>query len=128
MFCFAFQPLYAQKQAYMDEIRRSAEKAWADDPAVMAAWKKNSDPSVLWGYNPPAHPVYLAGVLGFLYAETHERLYAERAASLLASYGDLRNSMPPGYAKTRVEYEHGLPSLTNFFFLPPYVRAYSRDP
>ncbi|HTY59849.1 MAG TPA: hypothetical protein VMF59_13580, partial [Bacteroidota bacterium] len=125
VFCCTFSTLRAQKQAYMDDIRRSAEKGWSDDPGALDVWKKNSNPSVLWGYNPPAHPVYLAAVLGFLYQQTGERLYAERAASLLASYGDLRNAMPPGFAKSRVEYERGLPALTNFFFLPPYVRAYS---
>jgi hypothetical protein len=122
--CVALQAAYTQKQSYLDDIRRAAEKGWNDNPSVIAAWKKNTDPSTLWGYNPPAHPVYLAGVLGFLYEETHERVYAERAAALLGSYGDLRASMPKQYASSRVEYENGIPSLTNFFFLPPYVRAY----
>lgn len=121
---FAFQTALAQKQSYLEDIRRAAEKGWNDNPSVIAAWKKNTDPSSLWGYNPPAHPVYLAGALGFLYEQTHERVYAERAAALLGAYGDLRDAMPKKYASSRVEYEHGIPSLTNFFFLPPYVRAY----
>ncbi len=120
----AISPACAQKQAYLDAIRASAEKAWRDDSSVVASWKLNSEPNVLWGYNPPAHPVYLAAVLGYLYGETHERAYAERSASLLASYGDLRSTLPASYRGARIEYENGVPSLTNFFFLPPYVRAY----
>jgi hypothetical protein len=122
--CLLLQIAHSQRHEYLEEIRKAAANAWAEDPSVIAAWKKTADPNVLWGYNPPAHPVYLAAVLGFLYEETHERVYAERAAALLSSYGDLRSSMPKGYAPTRVEYEQGIPSLTNFFFLPPYVRAY----
>lgn len=122
--CVALQSARSQKQAYLDEIKKAAEKGWGEDPSVIAAWKKSSEPSVLWGYNPPSHPVYLAAVLGFLYQETHERLYAERAAELLSSYGDLRRTIPKEYAASRIEYENGVPSLTNFFFLPPYVRAY----
>ena len=120
----AFQVVQAQKREYLEDIRAAAEKGWNDDPAVVAAWKKHADPNVLWGYNPPAHPVYCAAVSGFLFEQTHERVYAERAAALLSSYGDLRASIPHGYAGSRIEYENGVPSLTNFFFLPPYVRAY----
>ena len=122
--CAALQIAHTQKQVYLEEIKKAAEKGWNENPSVIAAWKKSAEPSVLWGYNPPAHPVYLAAVLGFLYDETHERLYAERAAQLLGAYGDLRSSIPHEYASSRVEYENGIPSLTNFFFLPPYVRAY----
>ncbi len=122
--CVASQIALSQKETYLEEIRKAADRGWNDDPSVIAQWKKTAEPSVLWGYNPPAHPVYLAAVLGFLYEETHERVYAERAAQLLGSYGDLRNSLPKEYASSRVEYENGIPSLTNFFFLPPYVRAY----
>jgi hypothetical protein len=80
----------------------------------------------LWGYNSPAEPIYLADVLGFLYQETRERVHAEHAAQLLAEYGDLRAAYPKDYAKTRAEYVNGIPALANFFFLPPYVRAYLR--
>ena len=122
--CFTFPIARSQRQVYMEEIRKAADRGWSEDPAAIAQWKKTAEPSVLWGYNPPAHPVYLAAVLGFLYEETHERVYAERAAQLLGSYGDLRSSMPKEYASSRVEYQDGIPSLSNFFFLPPYVRAY----
>ena len=119
-------PLFSQKRLYLEEIRKAAEKGWKDNPEIIAQWKKTSKPSVLWGYDAPGNPVYLASTLAFLYTETHQRIYAERAAELLATFGDLREVLPKEYAKTRIEYSEGVPSLANFFYLPPYVRAYLR--
>ncbi|HMK39107.1 MAG TPA: hypothetical protein VK569_07180, partial [Bacteroidota bacterium] len=124
LLCLGACGAHAQKQVYMEEIRKAADRGWAENPAAIAAWKKTAGSVVLWGYNPPAHPVYLAAVMGFLYEQTHERVYAERAAQLLSAYGDLRNSLPKEYSSSRIEYEDGIPTLTNFFFLPPYARAY----
>ncbi len=116
--------LFGQKSFYLEEIRKAAEKGWQDNPEIVAQWKKTSKPSVLWGYDAPGHPVYLASALAFLYTETHQEIYAERAAQLLAAYGDLREVLPQDYANTRAEYAQGVPSLANFFYFPPYVRAY----
>jgi hypothetical protein len=114
----------AQKSSYLEQIRLLAEKGWQDNPGIIAHWKETTKPSVLWGYDAPAHPVYLAGTLAFLYEITGERSYAERTAELLASYGDLRSILPPGYEKTRAEYAEGVPAISNFFFIAPYIRAY----
>jgi hypothetical protein len=123
---FPAQLSLAQKEVYLDEIRKAAEKGWNQYPMLIEEWKRDTRESVLWGYNAPGFPIYLASTLAFLYEETGERLYAERAASLLAEYGSLRDAVPEGYAETRIEYENGLPSVSNFFFLAPYVRAYMR--
>jgi hypothetical protein len=119
-------PAAAQKSVYLEEIKKSVEKGWRESPEILEQWKKTSKPSPLWGYDAPAHPVYLASTLAFLYEETGDRKYAERAAGLLAAFGDLRNILPKGYSSTRAEYAEGVPSLSNFFFLAPYVRAYLR--
>ncbi|MGB5872630.1 MAG: hypothetical protein WBH56_02800 [Bacteroidota bacterium] len=116
----------AQKEVYLDEIQKAAEKGWNQYPVLIEEWKRNTRESVLWGYNAPGFPIYLASTLAFLYEETGERQHAERAASLLAEYGSLRDAVPEGYAATRIEYQDGLPSVSNFFFLAPYVRAYLR--
>jgi len=117
---------YSQKALYLAEIEKVTEKAWANNPGIIDHWKKTSKPSILWGYDAPAHPVYLASTLAFLYEQTNEKSYAEKAAQLLSSYGDLREVLPKDYAKSRAEYADGVPSLSNFFFFPPYVRAYLR--
>jgi len=114
----------SQKKEYLDDIRLAAAKGWHDYPSVVAAWKNAAEPNVLWGYNPPAQPVYLAAALGFLYHETHDSAYAAKAARLLLDYADLPSVMPASYARTRVEYADGIPPLTNFFFLPPFVRSW----
>lgn len=117
---------FSQKALYLEEIKRAAEKGWRDNPQVIAEWKKNYQPSVLWGYNSPGYPIYLASTLAFLYEQTGDKLYARRAAELLASYGDLRDSYPKDYWKTRAEYVQGVPAISNFFFMAPYIRAYLR--
>ena len=116
----------AQKSAYFDYIKHTAEINWERYPDIIAQWKSNVDPSVLWGYNSPAHPIYLADIYGFLYQQTGEQVYAERAAQLLFEYGSLRDAYPDDYYTTRIEYENGVPALSNFFFLPPYSRSYLR--
>lgn len=114
------------RREYLRMLRESAEQGWKVNPQVVADWKRTARPSDLWGYDSPAHPVYTADVLGYLYQETGERIYAERARDLLASYGDLREVIPPDYPTRRAEYRQGVPAIANFFIMPPYARAYQR--
>ena len=114
---------FAQKARYLVEIRAAAEKGWRDLPSGLQRWRENPNHSVLWGYNSPPQPLYLAGVYSYLYKVTGLELYAERSVALLAAYGDLRQTLPAGFEATRAEYEQGVPSISNFFYLPPYVRA-----
>src|SRR3990172_1906766 len=116
----------SQKSVYLNAIKDAAERGWRDNPRIIEQWKKTTKPNILWGYDSPAHPVYLASTLAFLYEETKNMDYAKRAAELLAMYGDLRDVYPEANVKARIEYEDGLPALANFFFMPPYIRAYLR--
>lgn len=113
----------AQKARYLVEIKAAAEKGWRDLPVGLQRWRENPNHSILWGYNSPPQPLYLAGVYAYLYKVTGEEPYAERGVALLAAYGDLRQTLPAGFEATRAEYEQGVPSVSNFFYLPPYVRA-----
>jgi hypothetical protein len=115
---------FAQKAEYLREIKAAAEQGWKEYPALIDNWKKTDKPSVLWGYNAPGQPVYLAAVLGFLYDHTHEKEYAQRAAQLLSEYSDLRQHYPADYWKSRPEYVKGIPAISNFFYVAPYVRSY----
>ncbi len=121
-FCTA----WSQKSLYLDEIKKATTRGWQNYPAQIEQWKKDYRPSILWGYNPPGGPAYLAGAFGFLYEETKDISYAKKAAEILASYGGLRNSYPKDYSKTRAEYVNGIPAISNFFFMPPFIRAYAR--
>ncbi|GJQ20709.1 MAG: hypothetical protein HBSIN02_10640 [Bacteroidia bacterium] len=116
----------AQKTLYLEKIRESAEKGWKEYPGWIEQWKKSAKTSVLWGYDAPGAPPYLAAVLGFLYEETRNREYARRAAEILLNYGRLRSELPKGYENTRAEYKEGVPAISNFFFMAPYIRAYLR--
>ena len=126
LFVVSLNQAQAQRSAYFDYIKHTADTNWERYPDIIERWKTNVDPSVLWGYNSPAHPIYLADILGFLYEQTGENMYAERAAQLLFEYGSLRETYPDDYHETRIEYANGMPALSNFFFLPPYSRSYLR--
>ncbi len=121
-----YTTVFSQRSQYLDEIKQATARGWEEYPAQMEQWKKEYNPSVLWGYNSPGGPAYLAGALAFLYEETKDAGYARKAAEILASYGDLRNAYPKDYAKTRAEYVNGIPAISNFFFMPPFIRAYMR--
>lgn len=130
LFCLALLATQPQAQTlksdYLRYLKIAADKGWADTPGIIENWKKTTKPSELWGYDAPGHPVYLADLLGYLYQETKEKVYAERARDLLASYGDLREIMPKEFESKRVEYRGGVPSISNFFIMPPYSRSYMR--
>ncbi len=114
----------AQKSVYLAEIEKSAAQCWRTLPSDLDAWKKNPNHSVLWGYNPPASPLYLAATYGYLYSLNHDERYARRALQLLADYGSLRKTLPAGFAASRAEYARGVPAFTNFFFIAPFAQAY----
>jgi hypothetical protein len=115
------------RRDYLRHIKYAAERGWAEYPRVIAEWKRGVRMSELWGYDAPAQPVYLADLLGFLYLETKDRVYAERARELLVAYGELKRPYDTLENRARrVEYRGGVPALTNFFYMPAYARAYLR--
>jgi hypothetical protein len=118
------QQSVAQRSVYLDEIKHLSAAGLEQNDRVIARWKATTTPNALWGYDAPAHPAYLAGTLAFLYKQTGERRWAEEAARLLASYSDFRKILPKGYEKTRAEYAEGVPAISNFFFIAPYIRAF----
>lgn len=114
------------KSDYLNHIKHAADFGWKEYPQVIENWKKTTRPSELWGYDAPGQPIYLADLLGFLYQETKDKSYAERARDILAAYGDLRDVYPKDYQAKRAEYARGIPAISNFFIMPPYARAYMR--
>jgi hypothetical protein len=122
----ALTPGQTLKGDYLRYIKNAAEIGWRDYPQVIEKWKKSPNHHELWGYDAPAHPIYLADLLGYLYQETVEKSYAEKARDILASFGDLRETYPKEFQAGRAEYRHGVPAISNFFIMPPYSRAYMR--
>ena len=114
------------KSDYLRYIKRAADHGWQEYPQVMERWKKSPNHHELWGYDAPAQPIYLADLLGYLYQETKDRSYAEKARDILAAFGDLRQTYPQEFQAKRIEYREGVPALANFFIMPPYTRAYLR--
>ena len=115
-----------KKADYLRYIKQAADTGWAESPRVIANWKRDTKPSELWGYDAPGHPVYLADLLGFLYLETKDRSYAEKARDILVTFGDLREVYPKEYQAKRIEYREGIPAISNFFIMPAYARSYLR--
>jgi hypothetical protein len=123
-FLFLSHTAPAQKGMYLADIEKSTVKCWRLLPSELEAWKQSPNHSILWGYNPPSTPIYLAATYGYLYSLNHSELYAERALRLLAEYGQLRKTLPAGFASSRAEYSRGVPAFTNFFFIAPFAQAY----
>ncbi len=114
------------KRDYLHLIERAARQGWQAYPRSLESWKKTVKHSELWGYDAPGGPIYLADLLGYLYQETKDRSYAEKAREILASFGDLRETYPKELRDKRAEYRNGVPAISNFFIMPPYSRAYLR--
>jgi len=114
------------KSEYLNWIKIAADTGWADYQPSIERWKKAPNHHELWGYDSPGGPIYLADLLGYLYQETKDRSYAEKARDILATYGDLRETYPKEYAAKRAEYSDGVPAISNFFIMPPYSRSYMR--
>ncbi len=114
------------KKDYLNWIKIAADAGWADYQPSIERWKKAPNHHELWGYDSPGGPIYLADLLGYLYQETKDRSYAEKARDILAGYGDLREIYPKEMQAKRVEYSEGVPAISNFFIMPPYARSYMR--
>jgi hypothetical protein len=123
-----FAPAQAQtlKSDYLRYIKHAADIGWREYPQVIEKWKRSPNHHELWGYDAPGHPIYLADLLGYLYQETKDKSYAEKARDILATFGDLRGTYPKELQAKRAEYRGGVPALSNFFVMPPYSRAYMR--
>lgn len=130
LFCLLFLSLTLQAQTlkkdYLNWIKIAADAGWADYQPSIERWKKAPNHHELWGYDSPGGPIYLADLLGYLYQETKDRSYAEKARDILAGYGDLREIYPKEMQAKRVEYSEGVPAISNFFIMPPYARSYMR--
>ena len=117
---------FVKKSEYLDFIKSSVKNSLNQYQERLEEWKRSSTSYVLWGFNPPGDPIYLADALGFLYQVTGDKNYAKTAIKILDEYSELKKFYPEELKKLRVEYKDGVPTIANFFFVYPYVRAYLR--
>ena len=123
---FSHTQAQVTKREYLEMIKRSAEEGIKTNPQSVEAWKKNPKYFELFGYLGPGGSVYLADVLGYLYLETKDKKYAEQARDILISVVDLRKQFADEFKGRRIEYRYGVPAITDFFVMPPYLRSYMR--
>src|SRR5258706_7756617 len=70
------------KSEYLNWIKIAADAGWNDYQPSIERWKKAPNNHELWGYDSPGGPIYLADLLGYLYQETKDRSYAEKARDI----------------------------------------------
>ena len=114
------------KREYLALIKRAAEEGIKTHPQSLETWKKNPKYFELFGYLGPSTQVYLADLLGYLYLETKDKKYAEQARDMLISVVDMREQYTDEFKSRRAEYRNGVPAITDFFVMPPYLRSYMR--
>ncbi len=121
---FAVQGWATTRSDYLKVITLARNDLSAHYTQRLTEWEKSYVPDAFSGYNPPAFPVNLAEADGLLYKVTGQEKYAREAAQVLVDFSELRRFYPKVYWNKRKEYQFGLPPMTNFFQLIPYVRAY----
>lgn len=114
------------RQAYLELAKAAYPKSRDACRAEVERWVKECKPHPLWGYVPPSGPVWLAGLAASLYDLTGEDRYAVEAVEWLANQHRFKEYFPDSVLSKWPEYEHGLPTLTDFFHLSAFCRAYLR--
>jgi len=114
------------REVYLERARAAYRTSAERCPAQVQQWIESSKSHVLFGYAPPAGPVWLAALAGSLYELTGEEPYARAAAKWLAEQHRFKQHFPEALRAQRVEYKDGLPTLTDFFHLAAFAQAYLR--
>ncbi|MGD8453881.1 MAG: heparinase II/III family protein [Phycisphaerae bacterium] len=114
------------RQTYLDLAIADYDASQASCHKQVEEWKKDCHVDPIWGYSPPAGPVWQAGLGASLYELTGDEKYATDAAEWLAALPRYKDCLPASAKDARPEYADGLPTLTNFFHLAVYCQAYHR--
>ena len=122
--CVTFQTRGATKSDYLNVIKAARNNLSAQYQQKLSGWEKTYIPDAFSGYAPPSFPVQLVEGDGFLYHVTGQAMYAKEAVKVLIEIGRLRTYFPAAYRSYQKEYRYGLPPMTNFFHLIPYIRSY----
>jgi hypothetical protein len=114
----------ASHAGYLAYARASADWAWDHREESLARWRAAFDPDSPFGYRPPGGQLEIALIYASLFEEDRNPVFADRARTILATYGDYRSAFPDWAIKKRPDYDHGVPALPDFFVVMRYLRAY----
>lgn len=112
------------KDQYYAYAKEAADDYWQHYDEHIQKWAENIDLENVFGYRPPRGPILLAYVSAWLYEESNDIHYAERARKCLVEYGDFLDYYPENFWSDRVGYEKGPAPLGSFFHVPMYIKAY----
>jgi len=123
--CAAAAP-ESRRESYLALAKESYRHCAETYPERVERWIREYDPQPVWGYTPPAEPVWLAGLAASLYDLTGEEAYAKEAVRWLAGQHRFKECFPESLRSQKPEYNDGVPTLTDFFHLSVFSEAYLR--
>ncbi len=112
------------REAYLRLAQAAYDRGLASCEGQVEEWRRRYKPTEKTGYIPPADPVWLANLAGSLYDLTGRDEYAREAVRLLARHHEFKSAFHDSLRSTRPEYARGVPTVTDFFQLPYFARAY----
>lgn len=112
------------RQEYLDLVKAAYQAGLESCPAAVKKWEETYKPTAAEGYAPPDGAIWFARLAAGLYDITKDEQYAREAAKWLAGHHQYKDKFPEDLRQQRPEYADGLPTMTNFFHLPCFSRAY----
>jgi hypothetical protein len=112
------------RDRYLQYARAAADSTWDRQGEILKQWRATFDPESPFGYRAPGGLIDMALIYSYLFEKDGNPVHAERAKSVLLTYGDYRSQFPDWAAKKRPDYSNGVPALPDFFVVMRFVRAY----
>lgn len=112
------------RDSYLQYARASADYTWDHQGEILKQWRLTFEPDSPFGYRAPGGLIDMALIYSYLFEKENNSVYAERAKSVLLTYGGYRSQFPDWAAKKRPDYSNGVPALPDFFVVMRFVRAY----
>jgi len=112
------------RDRYLQYARAAADWTWDHQDEMLKRWRDTFDPESPFGYRAPGGLIDMALIYSYLFEKEGNAVYAERAKTVLVTYGDYRSQFPEWAAKKRPDYSNGVPALPDFFVVMRFVRAY----
>ena len=112
------------REVYLRLATATYDKCVASCEDQVEKWRRSYRPTEETGYCPPAEPVWLASLAASLYNVTGRDEYAREAVRLLEHHHEYKSAFPESLRAGRPEFARGIPTLTDFYQVPYFTRAY----